>query len=65
MVCSVSLHRGERAQHRLLAALALFSRGLVVARLRRELAVEQLLVVELGLHALAGGFARGQPCVQV
>ena len=48
------VHRRERAQHRLLAALALFARRLVGARLRGQLAVEQLLVVELRLHALPG-----------
>ena len=45
------LHGGECPQHGLLAALALFARRLVGSRLGGEFAVEQLLVVELGLHA--------------
>ena len=48
------VHRSERAQHRLLAALTLFSRRLVAASLRGQLAVEQLLVVELRLNAVPG-----------
>jgi hypothetical protein len=54
------VHRREGAQHRLLTTFALLAESLIVARLGRQLAVEQLLVLELCVNAVACRLARGK-----